>query len=132
MNQFPTRSQIECHSLQKTSNIYKFVLQKSNSSSRWWGWRITYLVPVVYLTSLCEIGLFWHKWVSECQKEPNVHTYELNRFFCTSSLKAPNRLKSLKLAWRFFLTNCDIYQNPFTQEKILKFWECRTKKWVFY
>jgi hypothetical protein len=33
-----------------------------------------------------------------------------------------------ELAWRFILTNCDIYQNPFTQEKILKFWQCRTKK----
>jgi hypothetical protein len=37
-------------------------------------------------------------------------------------IKAPNRLKYLKLAWRFVLTSCDIYQNPFTQEKILKFW----------
>jgi hypothetical protein len=34
-------------------------------------------------------------------------------------------LRSLKLTWRFVLTSCDIYQNPFTQEKILKFWQCR-------
>jgi hypothetical protein len=36
----------------------------------------------------------------ECQKRPNLHTNELNTtFFCsTSPLKAPNRLKSLKLA----------------------------------
>jgi hypothetical protein len=50
-------------------------------------------------------------------------------FFCsTSPLNAQNRLKSLKLAWRFVLTSGDIYQNPFTQEKILKFWQCRIKK----
>jgi hypothetical protein len=53
-------------------------------------------------------------------------------FFCsTSPLKAPNRLKSLKLAWRFVLTSYDIYQNPLTQEKFLKFWQCRTKKYIF-
>jgi hypothetical protein len=54
---------------------------------------------------------------------------EYKFFFCsTSPLKAPNRFKSLlKLAWRFVLTSCDILQNPFTQEKILKFWQCRTK-----
>jgi hypothetical protein len=36
----------------------------------------------------------------ECHKEPNLHTNELNTmFFCsTRPLKAPNRLKSLKLA----------------------------------
>jgi hypothetical protein len=57
---------------------------------------------------------------------------ELNTtFFCsTSPLKAPSLLKPLKLAWRFVLTSCDIYKNPFTQEKILKFWQCRTKKFV--
>jgi hypothetical protein len=46
---------------------------------------------------------------------------EYNDFLFDSPLKAPNRLKSLKLAGRFVLTSCDIYQNPFTQEKILKF-----------
>jgi hypothetical protein len=45
-------------------------------------------------------------------------------------LKAPNRLKSLKLTWRFVLTSCHIYQNPFTYEKILKFWQYRTKKHI--
>jgi hypothetical protein len=67
-------------------------------------------------------------------KKPNLHKNELNtRFFCsTSPLKAPNRSKSLKLAWRFVLTSCDIYQNPFTQEKILRFWQCRTKKNICY
>jgi hypothetical protein len=84
------------------------------------------------------VGLFWHEWASlkrewneahECQKRPNLHKNELNtRFFCsTSPLKAPNSLKSLKLAWHFILTSCDIYQNPFTQKKFLKFWQCRTK-----
>jgi hypothetical protein len=63
-------------------------------------------------------------------KEPSLHTNELNTtFFCsTSPLKGPNRLKSLKLAWCLVLRNCDIYQNPFTREKILKFWQCRTKR----
>jgi hypothetical protein len=72
------------------------------------------------------------------KKNPDLHTNELNTtFFCsTSPLKAINRLKSLKLAWRFVLTSCDIYQNPFTQENILKFWQvtsvkCRTKN-IFY
>jgi hypothetical protein len=81
---------------------------------------------------VCKLGLFWHEWASltsvlkahECQKKSNLHTNELNTtfFFCsTSSSKVPNCLKSLKLAWRFVLTSCDIYQNPFTQEKIPKF-----------
>jgi hypothetical protein len=36
----------------------------------------------------------------ECQKRLNLHTNELNTTFfgLTSPLKAPNRLKSLKLA----------------------------------
>jgi hypothetical protein len=36
----------------------------------------------------------------ECQKRPDLHMNELNTtFFCwTNPLKAPNRLKSLKLA----------------------------------
>jgi hypothetical protein len=37
-------------------------------------------------------------------------------FGSTRLLTAPNRLKSLKLAWRFVLTSCDIYQNPLTGE----------------
>jgi hypothetical protein len=42
---------------------------------------------------VCKLG-------HECQKRPNLHTNELNTtFFCsTSLLKAPNSLKSLKLA----------------------------------
>jgi hypothetical protein len=51
---------------------------------------------------VCGLGIFWHEWVMthECQKRPNLHANELNiTFFCsTSPLKAPNRLKSLKLA----------------------------------
>jgi hypothetical protein len=85
---------------------------------------------VVYLTSSC-VNWFFLAWMGpRVPKNPNLHTNELNtRFFCsTSPLKAPNRLKSLKLAWRFVLTSCHIYQNPFTQEKIPKFWQCRTKK----
>jgi hypothetical protein len=53
---------------------------------------------------------------------------------CFFVRRAPNRLKSLKslkLAWRFVLTSCDIYQNPFTQKKILKFWQCRTKNLIY-
>jgi hypothetical protein len=76
---------------------------------------------------VCKLGLFWHM-VAILKREWN----ELNTtYFCsTSPLKAPNRLKCLKLAWRFVLTSCDIYQNPFTQEKILKFWQCRTKNFL--
>jgi hypothetical protein len=88
---------------------------------------------------VCKLGLFFSQNASqtsvlkahEYQKRPNLHTNELNTtFFCwTSPLKAPIRLKSLKLAWRFVLTSCDVYQNPFTQKKILKFWQCWTKKY---
>jgi hypothetical protein len=40
------------------------------------------------------------KLAHSCHKKPNLHTNELDiSFFCsTSPLKAPNRLKSLKLA----------------------------------
>jgi hypothetical protein len=67
-------------------------------------------------------------------KKANLPKNELNTtFFCsTSPLKDSKRLKSSKFAWRLVLTSCDIYQNPFTQEKILKFWQCRTKKKVVY
>jgi hypothetical protein len=49
----------------------------------------------------------------ECQKSLIYTRTSWIRFFffSTSPLKAPNRLKSLKLAWRFILTSCDIYQN---------------------
>jgi hypothetical protein len=68
---------------------------------------------VVYLTSLCVNWAFFDTSgpfkntsetsvlkAHECHKGPNLHTNELNTtFFCsTSPLKAPNRLKSLKLA----------------------------------
>jgi hypothetical protein len=57
-----------------------------------------------------------------CQKKPyNVFLFD----------EAPNRWKCLKLVWRFVLTSCQIYQNPFTEEKILKFWQCGTKKETF-
>jgi hypothetical protein len=68
---------------------------------------------VVYLTSLCVNWAFFgtrgplkrsfhsrFKMAHACQKRPNLHTNGLNTtFFCsTSPLKAPNRLKPLKLA----------------------------------
>jgi hypothetical protein len=98
-----------------------------------------YVLIVVYLTSLCVNWAFktrvkraFKTGANSCKKIPNLHKNKLNNlnttFFCsTSLLKAPNRLKSLKLAWRFVLTR-DIYQNLLTQEKFLKFWQCRTKK----
>jgi hypothetical protein len=69
---------------------------------------------------VCKLGSLLHEWVSlkahECHKEPNPHTNELNTtFFCSTSPLVS-------------LSSCDIYQNPFTQEKIPKFWQCRTKK----
>jgi hypothetical protein len=103
------------------------------------------VIIIVYLTNSCvNWEFFWHEWASlkrewnERFKGPRVpkkkaqfthERVEYNFFFCsTSPLKASNQLKSLKLAWRFVCTSCDIYQNPFTQEKILKFWQCWTKK----
>jgi hypothetical protein len=60
--------------------------------------------------------------VPDAKKAQFTHErVEYNVFCLTSPLKALNHLKSLKLARRFVLTSCDIYQNPFTQEKILKF-----------
>jgi hypothetical protein len=69
---------------------------------------VTTSTIVVYLMSSCV------NWAYSCQKKSNLHTNELHTtFFCsTRALKAPNRLKSLKLAPRFVLTSCDIYQNP--------------------
>jgi hypothetical protein len=68
----------------------------------------TVCIIVVYLMSLCKSFHSRLKLAHSCQKRHNLHTNELNTFFCsTSPLKAPNRLKS--------------YPNPFTQEKILKF-----------
>jgi hypothetical protein len=54
------------------------------------------MVIVVYLTSFTRVL----KWPTRAKKRPNLHTNELNTtFFCsTSPLKAPNRLKPLKLA----------------------------------
>jgi hypothetical protein len=45
-------------------------------------------------------GFVEQKKAYECQKKSNLHKNELNTtFFCsTTPLKAPNRLKSLKLA----------------------------------
>jgi hypothetical protein len=55
-------------------------------------------IIVVYLTSSCINWAFFG--AHECQKRLNLHKNELNTtFFCsTNPLKAPNRLKSLKLA----------------------------------
>jgi hypothetical protein len=68
---------------------------------------------------VCKLG--WHSYY----KEPSWAEL-IQRFFLRW---APYRLKYLNFVWHFVLTSCDIYQNPFTQEKILKFWQCRTKKW---
>jgi hypothetical protein len=70
-------------------------------------------IIVVYLMSSCVNWIFFRTSgpllnasemsalkAHECQERPNLHTNELNTtFFCSASpLKAPNRLKSLKLA----------------------------------
>jgi hypothetical protein len=70
------------------------------------------VIIVLYSTSLCVNWAFFGTRVPfsnasetsvlkahECQKRPNLYTNELNTtFFCsTSPLKAPNRLKPLKL-----------------------------------
>jgi hypothetical protein len=74
---------------------------------------------VVYSLSSCKLGF---KGPRVPKKAQFTHKrVEYNVFFCsTRPLKAANRFKFLKLALRFILTSCDIYQNPFTQEKILK------------
>jgi hypothetical protein len=56
-----------------------------------------------------------------------TRTSWIQRFLFDESLKGSKSLKIFKISLTFRLTNCDIYQNPFTQEKILKFWQCRTK-----
>jgi hypothetical protein len=70
---------------------------------------------------------FWQRFLVQTVPTRSRIIVEYNVFLFDEPLKAPNRLKSLKLACRFVLTSCDIYQNPFTQEKILKFWQYRTK-----
>jgi hypothetical protein len=60
------------------------------------------------------VFFFWHEWAIHSRfkdprvpKRPNLHTNELNTtFFCsTSPLKAPNRLKSLKLTKKYLYKN---------------------------
>jgi hypothetical protein len=76
---------------------------------------------------VCRLGLFWHEWTilkrewNESFKAPRVpkgaqFTYERVEyvFLFDEPLKGSKTLKSLKLAWRFVLTGCDIYHNPFT------------------
>jgi hypothetical protein len=69
---------------------------------------LRYNLILIYATRFCVNWAFLiarearlkYERSEECQKRPNLHTNELNTtFFCsTSPLKAPNRLKSLKLA----------------------------------
>jgi hypothetical protein len=58
---------------------------------------------------VCKLGFFWHEWASlksECLKGPRVpkkaqftqERVEYNVIYSTIPLKAPNRLKSLKLS----------------------------------
>jgi hypothetical protein len=71
------------------SFFYKLILRRKNTTNN----------SSLFNEFVCKLDLFWHGWPHECQKRPNLHTNELNTFFCsTSPLKAPNRLKSLKLA----------------------------------
>jgi hypothetical protein len=93
---------------------------------------------------VCKLGFFWHEWASvkrewnERFKGPRVQKkaqfpherVEYNVFLFDEPVKGSESLKIFKisLAFRFDNWICDIYQNPFTQEKILKFWHCRTKK----
>jgi hypothetical protein len=55
---------------------------------------------VVYLTSLCVNWAFLARVGPRVSKRPNLQRNELNTrvFGSTSPLKAPNRLKSFKLA----------------------------------
>jgi hypothetical protein len=62
----------------KTKDMVFHVLQNSNNSS-------------LFDEFVCKLGLFWHVWAILKRVEYNV-------FGSTSPLKAPNCLKSLKLA----------------------------------
>jgi hypothetical protein len=88
-----------------------------------WRFKIQYRLWNCELTFVSNTWLGYNEWAiskrewNERFKGPRVpkktqFTHErvkYNVFFCsTSPLKAPNRLKPLKLAWRFVLTSCDI------------------------
>jgi hypothetical protein len=71
----------------------KFIVRHSTYTKQSYSNSLLY-----YLMSVTDID--YSSLFDECQKRPNLHTNELNTtFFCsTSPLKAPNRLKPLKLA----------------------------------
>jgi hypothetical protein len=103
----------------KTYRVYYFLLLIVSD--------ISTLFNPFFLSNLSFISApkaFWAYLVPAYPVAPDIDAYTYCRW--NAARKAPNRLKSLKLAWRFVLTSCDIYQNPVTQEKILKFWQCRT------
>jgi hypothetical protein len=70
---------------------------------------------------VCKLGIFWHEWVMthECQKKAQFtrERVEYNVFLFDEPLKGSKSLKIFKIS---LTLACDIYQNPFTQEKILK------------
>jgi hypothetical protein len=79
---------------------------------------------------VCNLGSFRHEWVSlklewnESFKGPRLRKkaqitqerVEYNVFLFDESPKGSKSLKIFKISWRFVLTSCQIYQNPFTQE----------------
>jgi hypothetical protein len=53
---------------------------------------------------MCKLGFFWHSWAFK--KAQFTHERVETTFFCSMSpLKAPNRLKSLKLVRRLITYN---------------------------
>jgi hypothetical protein len=46
---------------------------------------------------------------------------EYNVFLFDEPLEGSQSLIIFQISLTFLLTSCDIYQNPFTQEKIIKF-----------
>jgi hypothetical protein len=79
---------------------------------------------------MCKLGLFWHErafyWRFKGPRVPKKAQFtqervEYNVFLFDESLKGSKSPQIFKISLTFRLTSCDIYQNPFTQGKILKF-----------
>jgi hypothetical protein len=77
---------------------------------------------VVYSTSSCVIWAFFGMSGPRVPKKAQItrERVEYNVFLLDEPLKGPKSLKMLKNSLTFVLTSCQIYQNPFTEEKILK------------
>jgi hypothetical protein len=81
---------------------------------------------VVYLMSSCVNWAFFGTSGPRVKRVPKKAQFthervEYNVFLFNEPLKGSKLLKIFKISLTFRFESCDIYQNPFTQEKILKF-----------